>query len=274
MTIDIDPIIATLGPFVLSWHGLLTSLAVVVVVAIAVRRAPRRGLTADDIYGVAFWAILGGIVGARALHVIDFWEFYASRPQAILALTEGGLAFYGAAIGAVLFGVAYALWRRLPVGRLLDIAAVGIPAAHIVGRIGCIINGDAFGTYVQAPWAFVYTHPASFAPLGLPTHPYPVYEMAWNLATIGILLAIERFRPRDGVLFLSYACLYAVGRFALSYYRTDAVVAYGLQQAQIVSILVLAAALPLLVYLNLRKGRARGTGEMPRPRAAAARRRR
>ncbi len=200
-------------------------------------------------------------MGARALHVIDFWEFYASRPQAILALTECGFAFYGAAIGAVLFGVAYALWRRLPVGRLLDIAAVGIPAAHIVGRIGCIINGDAFGTYVQVPWAFVYTHPASLAPLGLPTHPYPVYEMMWNVVTIGVLLVLERFRPRDGVLFLIYACLYAVGRFALSYFRTDAVVAYGLQQAQIVSILVLAAALPLLIYLSLKGGSKAATQE-------------
>ena len=44
----------------------------------------------------------------------------------ILAVWNGGIALYGAIIGAFLAGAAYAYMNKLPLGRLADLAA---PAA-------------------------------------------------------------------------------------------------------------------------------------------------
>ena len=58
-----------------SWWGFLVFLAVSVF--LVHRWGTRAGLLGDPILSVAVWAIIGGIVGARVVHVIDFWgEIY------------------------------------------------------------------------------------------------------------------------------------------------------------------------------------------------------
>ena len=59
ITIGMDPDF-DFGPFTLSWHGLLTFIAVAVSVFLVVRWGKREGLVADSIYSVAVWAIVGG----------------------------------------------------------------------------------------------------------------------------------------------------------------------------------------------------------------------
>lgn len=257
IAIGIDPYIFSLGPFTFTWHGVLTSLAVLSAVWIAARRGPGRGVAEEQVYSVAIWAIVGGIIGARLLHVIDWWQYYATNPMAMLAITEGGLAIYGGLLGGLFTGVAYAWLRRMPVGPLADAAAVAIPIAHIIGRVGCLINGDAHGTYTEVPWAIVYTHPGAFAPLGLPTHPFPVYEMLWNLLVVATVLILERRQLRPpGMLFPAYLGLYSVGRFFLSYFRPEAAMVAGLQQAQVIAILLVLATVPLMAFLGWRQRQA------------------
>lgn len=80
ITIGIDPDF-DIGSFSLSWHGMLTFVAVAVSVFLAVRWGTREGLVADSIYSVAVWGIIGGVVGARLIHIIDQWDdFYGPDP--------------------------------------------------------------------------------------------------------------------------------------------------------------------------------------------------
>ena len=73
INIGINPNLIDVGRIVLSWHGLLTFVAVAVAVILVARWGSKQGLNVDSIYSVSVWAIIGGIIGARALHVIDFW---------------------------------------------------------------------------------------------------------------------------------------------------------------------------------------------------------
>lgn len=244
ITIGIDPNLLTIGPFTLAWHGLMTAIAVIIGVMIPARLAKSFGLTEDDIFAVALWAVPGGIIGARVVHVIDSWDVYVQNPMLIFNFQ--GTAIYGAIIGGALSGIAYTAIRKWNVGRICDVSSFGLLVAMIIGRIGCLINGDAWGIRTGGPWGLVYTNPGAFAPLNVATHPAPVYEMLWDLVVLG---AIWRFRRRphpDGALFLIYAILYSAGRFFINFYRENLIVIAGLQQAQIISLLMFFASLFLL----------------------------
>ncbi len=246
ITIDIDPIILRLGPFALRWYSLLVMAAVVVGVLLARREARRRDLSVDSLLTLTLWAIPGGIVGSRLVHVIDQADFYLANPGAIFG--GEGQAIYGAILGGVLAAWIGSKVHRLPIfPRLADVAAPGIPLAHSIGRLANVVNGDAAGAVTSVPWAFVYTNPNTYGPIGVPTHPSVVYEILWNLVVFAVLYRLKgRLRP-DGYLFMLYLGLYSMGRFFINFTRVNDPFFLGLQQAQLISLLVVVVILPLFI---------------------------
>ena len=202
IVINMDPAIFRLGTFEFRWYGLMILIAAIAGTAILVRRAMKRGISRDNIYSLLPWVFVGGILGARLFHVVDNYQYYWENPLLILQFQMGGLAIWGAMVGGALVAAIYCHSRKIPFGRLLDAAVPALLVAQIIGRVGCIINGDAYGGITDLPWAFIYTNPHALVPtayLGLPTHPYPVYEMIWNgVALLGIW-RLERFFKRDGL---------------------------------------------------------------------------
>ena len=74
IAIGINPNLLDFGPFLLSWHGFLTFVAVATAVYLTYRWGTNEGLDPDSILSVAVWSIIGGIIGARLFHVADFWS--------------------------------------------------------------------------------------------------------------------------------------------------------------------------------------------------------
>lgn len=271
INIGIDPVIVQLGHFAVRWYSLFFALAIVVGVWLGLREARRKGLDVERVQPLAWWAVAGGLVGARLFHVIDRWDVYADDPVRVLNVWEGGMAVYGSLIGGVLTGLVYALRHGLPVWKLADAAAPGMILGQGLGRLACIPNGDALGAPADVPWAFIYTNPKSVVPdelLGVPTHPYAVYELLFDLALFGVLWRLRRVFKTDGLLFLTYVAVYAVGRFLLTYYRIEKVWFWGLQEAQVITVLTLAIAAPLLLW-RLQAGRP-APEPMPEAEAVAA----
>ena len=253
ITIGLNPAVIHAGGLLLTWHSVFTVVSVFVAVYLIRRWGRQAGLTQGMVSSVATWAIPGGIVGARLVHVLDNWGYYTANPEQIIAIWNGGIAIYGAIAGGVAAGAAYAAWQGFPVRRLLDISAPGLILGQGIGRIGDLINGEHFSTPTSLPWAVVYTHPASPGYGRPPTHPAVGYEMLADLALFGVLWALRgRLRP-DGSLFALYAALYAAIRLPLSFLRLDSnSAALGLNQQGWISVFVLAGALATLFYLKPR----------------------
>ena len=256
--IPFGPNLFQLGPVLLTWHGFFTFVAVVVAVVLIARWASRTGredLTSARVYDTAIWAVLGGIVGARLVHVIDRWDLYSQNPLQVFAIYQGGIGIIGAVLGGFAAGVIYTRIAHYPTGKLADLAAPAVLIAMAIGRIGDIINGEHCALVTDAFWGFVYTHPespAGFCYNSIPSpsmHPAVVYEMLWDLAIAGVLFwgLRDRLRP-DGMLFVSFLLLYSVGRFFITFLREDKVWVAGLQEAQILSLVILAVTVPLLAY--------------------------
>lgn len=251
ITISTDPMIAQAGPFMLSWYNLFFMLAVFAGGWLGLREARRKGIDTEKMQSLILWGLLGGIVGARLFHVVDRWDLYADDPVRVLYVWEGGLAVYGGLVGGVLAGLLYTWRNGLPFWRAADAAAPGLILGQGLGRLACIPNGDALGAPTDAPWAFIYTNPATMVPpelLGTPLHPYAVYELLFDFVVLGLLWKLRGVYRTDGMLFLTYVGVYAVGRFLLTFFRTEQIWFFGLQEAQVVALALLVLTVPLLAW--------------------------
>lgn len=255
--INIDPILVTIGPFAVSWHGFFSAVGILIGLWVAAQLVQEVGIDKQHVYNTAIWAVPAGIFGARLFHVVDRFEYYASNPLAILPIQEGGLAIYGGLVGGILAGVLYARRHYLPLGRFADAIAPALILGQALGRIGDILNGEHRGLPADLPWSVVYTHRNTAAERGLAVHPAIGYEMVWDLAIFGVLLRLQARLPRSGMLFWTYVALYALGRFWTGFFREDTIVMFGLRQAQLIAAAGLVAAVIYLLASGL--GRRKGS---------------
>lgn len=237
LTIDLNPVLVHLGPLAVSWYGLAVMAALLVGIRLTLREARRKGLPLEPIGDVVAWAVVGGLVGARLLHVVDRWDFYAADPIQVLALHNGGLAILGAVLGGVLGGGLAARRLGLPVRRLSDAAAPGLVLGQTIGRLGCLVTGDALGPPTDGSWGVVYLNPGAMAPqLGVAYQPTFLYEALWDLAIFAVLWRLRTRPLADGRLFAAYLGLYGAGKFALTFLRAETVWLLGLQEAQLLAL--------------------------------------
>jgi phosphatidylglycerol---prolipoprotein diacylglyceryl transferase len=247
IVVGIDPVIFRYSSIAIRWYGVMIALGIALGIWVALREARRVGLDEDAVYNTALWGVVGGLLGSRLFHVLDRIDFYLQNPSTVLSIQQGGLAIWGGVIGGLAAGAAYCRWAKLPLARVADVAAPAILVGQLVGRVGSIVNGDAYGAAADLPWSFIYVHPDALIPdLGEPTHPYPLYEIVWNLAVLGIIWRLRRDGRPEGTVFLGYLLLYSLGRFVLTFVRQETLLLFGLQQAQVLAVLVALLAAPAL----------------------------
>ena len=243
-----------IGPLEIHIYGITMGLAVATAYLLTVRRYELKGGDVKLAERAAFWAIVVGFIGARLAYTLIRIERFADDPLGIFRIWEGGIAMFGGLTGGTL-AVIYVLHKAggsIPV--FADSIALGLPAAQAIGRWGNYFNQELFGTPSTLPWA-IEIDPARRPPqyAGFETfHPTFFYEFLWSLATIAVLLWMERrLKLRQGSLFLCYLIAYGTIRFLLELLRTDTAFRFlGLSRNGWVA---LAAVLGASIWLVLRE---------------------
>jgi phosphatidylglycerol:prolipoprotein diacylglycerol transferase len=258
--IGIDPVLVTIGGLKIHWYGIMIAIGLYVGIQVGLREAARRGLNSDQLMNVALLAAVLGIVGGRLYYVVqNNPSFFLQHPAQIIAVWQGGMAFFGAMFGGAL-AVVISSWRwHIPFWSLLDVGALGMTIGQAIGRIGNIINGDIVG-YKTNGWGFEYTNPNTFGPLNVPVQPASLYELLISLALFLLLWNLRKRIHPDGMLAMLYVVLYSVSQFFIFFLRDNIVILGGLKQAQVTSLVVIALTLPVIAYL-LRKERLARTPE-------------
>jgi len=259
--IGIDPVLVTIGGLKIHWYGIMIAIGLYVAIQVALREATRRGISRDQLMNVALLAAVLGIVGGRLYYVVqNNPSFYVHHPTEIIAVWQGGMAFFGAMAGGAL-AVAISSWRwHIPFWNLLDVGAIGMTIGQAIGRIGNIINGDIVG-YKTNGWGFEYTNPHTFGPLNVPVQPASLYELLISLALFVLLWNLRTRVHPAGMLAMIYIVLYSVSQFFIFFLRDNIVILGGLKQAQVTSLVVIALSLPVIAYL-LRTDRLAGEREV------------
>ncbi len=215
--------------FTVHTFGLLLALAYVAAFWWLMREGRRNRLDLDALASLAFWAIGGAIIGAKALMIVRDLPDYAAAPSELFSaslITSAG-DFYGGFIGALIASAFF--FRRhpqLPFWRTADLCGPAIALGQAIGRIGCLMAGDDYGRPAQLPWAVTFTDPDAAriggAPLGVPLHPVQLYESIVCLALFAGLVRLSRRKRFDGEVILAYTAWYAIARFGLEFFRGDA----------------------------------------------------
>lgn len=259
---NLSPVAFTIGSISVRWYGIMVALAIIVLVlwmAWQVRKG--ANLSYDNLFMAALIGIPSGIIISKLLHVIDNIVVARMHPELALAgdvidytqhpgliLSAGGLTIWGAVLGAALGIWIYSKLSDFQFGYFADLIAPGIILAQAVGRVGCTINGCCYGVPTSLFCGIVYTDPESYAPLGIAVHPTQIYEIVYNLIVFGILLKLRRRLKPDGSLFLIYLSLYSLWRIGIDFIREGTPFLFGLHQAQVMGIMILAISIPILAY--------------------------
>lgn len=260
--------------FEIAYYGIIMGCSILLGLFLAEREAKRTGQNPDTYTDVVIYGIVGSIVCARAYYVIFSWDNYKNDLLSIFNLRQGGIAIYGAIIGAVGTVYVYSRVKKISFPLLLDTACIGLVAGQILGRWGNFFNREAFGGYtdglfaMQLPVSAVRAHEitdemwAHVQVIGgeqfIQVHPTFLYESLWNLGVICFLYWYRKRKKFTGELFLVYLLGYGLGRVWIEGLRTDQLLIWhtGIPVSQL-----LAGMLILISVILILMGRRKVNGD-------------
>jgi phosphatidylglycerol:prolipoprotein diacylglycerol transferase len=238
-----------LGPISVNWYGLTFLLGFLVSARLVIKWAPRYQIPRPAVEGLLLWVLVGVVVGARLYFVVqNDLQSYIAAPWRIMAVWEGGLAFFGGLFGAIIAAYLYCRSVGLSFLAAADLFAPAIPIGAAIGRISCGLDGMDYGTPTSLPWGVVYRNANSYAPIdGIARHPDQFYELAGDLLIAALLVRLRDQVGRGG-LFLIYLVAFATLRFFVFFVRGNVpVVALGLKNAQLTALAILMLTVPIAI---------------------------
>lgn len=241
----------SIGPLDIRFYGLIIALGLVLAVVYALRRREQFGLSEDDIMDGVLWIAPFAIVCARLYYCIFEWERYADNPISVLYIWEGGLAIYGAVIGAAIGVVIHCKFiKKISIPAVLDIVSLGFLIGQIAGRWGNFFNREAHGGVTDSFLRMGLINPVTGT--GEYYHPTFLYESLWNLAGFILLHFLSKKRKYDGQVALGYVAWYGLGRAFIEGLRMDSLYWGPFRVSQVLAGVSCVAAVAVLLWQGFR----------------------
>ncbi len=236
-----------IGTFEIRWYAVWIATGLVLAVMFALWQGKRYDIARDDILDVTLYGAIVAILCARIYFVLFNLDYYLANPLQILNTRGGGIAIYGAIIGAALTVVWYCKRKKMSILNFYDLGCMGMLIGQIIGRWGNFVNAEAYGSETTLPWRMVILDAYTGQYIGV--HPTFLYESLWNLATLIILFAYSKSRKFYGEIFLWYVVSYGIGRAWIEQLRVDSLPYNGSYKvSQIVGLATAIIAVGFLVY--------------------------
>lgn len=267
------PELFKIGPFTVHSFGLMMAVGFIVASYLLTKELKRQGYDPNLGSNITLIAVIFGVAGSKILFLIEDWNHFIQDPLRE-AFSPGGLTWYGGFFLATLAIWIYARRKKIPFLLVCDAAAPALMIGYGIARIGCHLSGDGdYGFPTSLPWGMEYsngTYPPSVAfrdfpeivqkygiggivPDTIKVHPAPLYEFISSFLLFLLLwkLRLKKFNP--GVLFMYYLIFYGIERFSIEFLRLNPRFFIGLSEAQLISVILIAAGIIGVAYLSKNK---------------------
>jgi prolipoprotein diacylglyceryl transferase len=226
-------------------------------------------------------AAIGGLVGAKIFHMLEYWEDFASDPIGMF-FSGSGLTMYGGLIVGAVVVLWYGNKYKIHPLHLCDAAAPGLMLAYGVGRLGCQLSGDGDWGIVNdfskpgilgflPDWFWSYNYPNNVVNEGIPipgctgnhcymlaegVFPTPLYESIACILLFFLLWSMRKKITTAGMLFSWYLLFNGIERFFVESIRVNSkyhLAGISFSQAQLISLLFVITGISGLIYLSKQK---------------------
>ncbi|MEO8447917.1 MAG: prolipoprotein diacylglyceryl transferase [bacterium] len=256
------PKLFEIGPIPVYSYGLMLGIAFLVGSSLFSRELKRNGLDENIGVTVTFLALIGGIVGSKLFYIIEEWNFGTGNSLSSyftkdVLLSPSGLTFYGGLILAFILIFIFCKVKHIPLLRMLDMLSPGTALGYGLARVGCHLSGDGdYGIPVNGTmWEFLgYSYVNGTVPTkeGVLVHPTSIYEFVAAILIFSFLWSNRGKFKTSGIIFSYYLILSGIERLVIEFIRLNPIVAYGLSQAQIISVIMIICG-TMLLYSRLNK---------------------
>jgi phosphatidylglycerol:prolipoprotein diacylglycerol transferase len=247
------PTLFRVGDISVSSFSVMVLVAFLVAYKLGEAEFKRKGLSlklCDLLLGVS---VIGGLVGAKVLFLIQNVNFsqFMAEPVRYLA---SGLTFLGGLLLSILLFVLVTRWKKVSFWLVGDAAAPGLVLAYAIGRVGCFLVGDDYGTPSRLPWAMAF--PKGSPPTTEEVHPTQIYT---TLIMAVVFISLWKIRKKDlpvGWLSALTFIILGVERFLMEFIRnTTSSFIPGLSQAQLISVGLIIVGVLKLIQLRVQSSK-------------------
>lgn len=249
--------------FPVAFYGVIITVGILAGLFMALHEAKRTGQDLEIYWDLSIYAIIFAMIGARLYFVAFSWDNYKDDLWSILNFRGGGIAIYGAVIGAVITVAVYAKIKKLSFFQLTDTTALGLLLGQIIGRYGNFMNREAFGGYSDGLFAMrlpidavrgseITTEMLSHVTEGInyiQVHPTFLYESLWNVMVLVLLLLYRTHKKFQGEISLLYLGGYGLGRAWIEGLRTDQLqIGDAVAVSQVLAVILVVVSVVGIVY--------------------------
>ena len=238
-------------------YAIIISFSLLLSLILSSRNSEKFGINQNDFLDLMIFTIPAAIICARLYYVIFSWENYNGNILSMLNVRNGGLAIYGAIIGAFASVFIFSKVKKINPFVVLDFGVPYLVLSQGIGRWANFVNQEAFGGNTLLPWGmtsnvivnYLNREQAHLASLGifvdpaLPVHPTFLYESIWNLLVAFFLFSWRKKKQYNGELTLFYLIGYGIGRMFIEQLRMDSLMIGGLRVSQVLSALLVISCL-------------------------------
>lgn len=258
-----QPILLSWGFITIYWYGFFMVLAMAAAIGCLLALARHYHIKSEPMIDLAFYLILGGVLGARLYEILINWPYYFSHPLNALKIWEGGLAIHGSIIFGLLILFLFSRHHKFNFWFLGALAVPSVALGQAIGRWGNYFNQEIFGLPTSLPWGIpisIINRPLEFIDQKY-YHPVFLYESFGNLLIFLVLIAIhviilgniKKKQTTGNNIYLKIVCwyllLYSALRFFLEFIRLDATPEIGnWRWPQIISLTIIALSIIVLSF--------------------------
>ncbi len=247
--LEINRVAFSIGSFNVYWYGVVIATGLLLGVLYAYLNTEHYGVDRNKLFDCVIVGIITSVIGARVYYI----AFYSGDWSSFFDIRDGGIAIYGAIIGALAGGLTMAKIKKQPFLPLLDVTMVSFLIGQALGRWGNFFNQEAFGTQTDSLFRMISENTVINGQT-VAVHPCFLYESVWcALGFVFLHLFNRKFQKYHGQIFYLYMVWYGFERMIVEGLRTDSlylpfrVFGYDVRVSQAVSVVIFLVGIVLLI---------------------------